>query len=215
MKLDKTKIEDFAADHYRANDQRVRWNGRQIRNAFHIAVALAENEAVEKANQPGKKYRRPKLRARHFVTVEKASSEFDNYLVSVLGMGQADRAKHNSHRRDDWRQERSNDHRESKQSRTKASTRRRKDWDTSDSSDNSSSEEDQTETESQGKSSEESEDGRDAPPTGRRKSGKSKRKSDDDESEDAQSSREMKGGKAKNSSRHRGSRDERRRRKPS
>ncbi|RSL93468.1 hypothetical protein CEP52_013219 [Fusarium oligoseptatum] len=210
MKLEKSNIEAFAADHYRENDQRVRWNGRKIRNAFHIAVALAENEAVEKANKPGKKYRRPKLRARHFVTVEKASSEFDNYLVSVLGMGQADRAKHNSHRRDDWRQERSNDHRESRQSRTKPSTRRRKDWDTSDSSDDSSSEEDQPETEGQGRSSEESEDSRDVPVTGKRRSGKSKRNSDDDGSEDAQSRREVKGGKTKKSSRHRSSRDERR-----
>ncbi|RSL55359.1 hypothetical protein CEP54_009403 [Fusarium duplospermum] len=212
MKLEKSNIEDFALDHYQANDQRVRWNGRQIRNAFHIAVALAENEAVEKANQPGKKYRRPKLRARHFLTVEKASSEFDNYLVSVLGMGQADRAKQNSHRRDDWRQERSNDHRESKQSRTKTSTRRRKDWDTSDSSDDSSSEEDQPETEGQSGSSEESKDERDIPVKGRGRSGKSKRNCDYDESEDAQSSRERKGGKAKKSSRDRRLRDERRRR---
>ena len=110
------EIIEFAEDHYSSNDQRVRWNGRQIRNAFHIAVALAENEAVEaaeaaeRAAAAGEKpngrrtQRKPTLRARHFQVVEEASSKFDEYLTSVLGMAQAERARQQSHRQDDWEQ---------------------------------------------------------------------------------------------------------------
>lgn len=45
MRVKTKAILDFAEDHWSNNEPRVRWNGRQIRNAFHIATALAENEA--------------------------------------------------------------------------------------------------------------------------------------------------------------------------
>jgi len=107
MKIREEEIIEFAEDHYDFNEQRVRWNGRQIRNAFHIAVALAENEAVERAatataTADGRAPRKPTLRARHFQVIDEASSKFDEYLTSVLGMAQAQRARQNSYRRDDW-----------------------------------------------------------------------------------------------------------------
>lgn len=104
LRLKQDEIEAFAEDHYNNNNQRTRWNGRQIRNAFHIAIALAENDAAEKAKvaKGDKKPPKPTLRAKHFQVVEEASSRFDEYLTTVLGMGHADRAKHNSLRSDGW-----------------------------------------------------------------------------------------------------------------
>jgi hypothetical protein len=51
------------------------WNGRQIRNAFQSAVALAEYYAT-----PGSKI---KLEKRHFQRVFAASDEFSNYIWKV------------------------------------------------------------------------------------------------------------------------------------
>ncbi|KAG9494808.1 hypothetical protein J7337_013947 [Fusarium musae] len=174
MKVDDDGIEEFALDHYRENDQRVRWNGRQIRNAFHIAVALAENEAINKANRTGKKYRAPTLRAKHFDTVEKASSEFDNYLRSVLGMGQADRAKQQSYRRDDWSQEESYNRGKTDEPKVKRSTKKRRKYVTSESSDDSSSEGKIPKHDSQQSSSEELESEREATTKKKQKSNKKK-----------------------------------------
>ncbi|KAM5526609.1 hypothetical protein FOXYSP1_21009 [Fusarium oxysporum f. sp. phaseoli] len=163
MKIDNVSIEEFAYDHFQGNHQRVRWNGRQIRNAFHIAVALAENEAINKANRKEKKkYRAPTLRAKHFDTVEQASSQFDNYLKSVLGMGQADRAKQQGRRRDDWSQEVSHNRGENDEPKTKRSTKKRRKYNISESSDDSSSEEEAPRNDGQQSSSEESESEREA-----------------------------------------------------
>lgn len=121
MKLKQEDIEAFAIDHYEFNDQRVRWNGRQIRNAFHIAIALAENEAAEKAkdSKSSRKPVKPTLRAKHFQMVEEASSKFDEYLTSVLGMGQSDRARQKSYRKDDW------EHKKDRKTQNKGSNKRR------------------------------------------------------------------------------------------
>jgi hypothetical protein len=138
LKIKKRAIEEFAKDHYISNDQRVRWNGRQIRNAFHIAIALAENEAVVKAKtaKGDKKSPKPTLRAKHFQMVEEASSKFDEYLTSVLGMGQSDRARQKSYRKDDWKDRKTQD-------KGSSSKRRPKRYDdSSDSSDSSNSSDD-------------------------------------------------------------------------
>ncbi|KAK4971270.1 hypothetical protein LTR66_011426 [Elasticomyces elasticus] len=62
-------------DHY-TNHKRPPWNGRQIRNAFQTAVALAEFEAKDSL---------PHLRWQHFQTVAIASDEFDEYLRKTRG----------------------------------------------------------------------------------------------------------------------------------
>ena len=97
IRIKEEEIRTFAEDHYEYSDPRTRWNGRQIRNAFHIAVALAENEAIDK-----KKPRSPVLRSRHFDLVEQASTRFDDYMTSVLGMTQSDRAMQRSILKDNW-----------------------------------------------------------------------------------------------------------------
>ncbi|EXL90487.1 hypothetical protein NOF04DRAFT_20586 [Fusarium oxysporum II5] len=178
MKIDNVSIEEFAYDHFQGNHQRVRWNGRQIRNAFHIAVALAENEAINKANRKEKKkYRAPTLRAKHFDTVEQASSQFDNYLKSVLGMGQADRAKQQGRRRDDWSQEVSHNRGENDEPKTKRSCKKRRKYNISKSSDDSSSEEEAPRNDGQQSSSEESESEREATIKRKKKTDKKKRNS--------------------------------------
>ncbi|KAL4795301.1 hypothetical protein BDV19DRAFT_398964 [Aspergillus venezuelensis] len=100
-------IQKFAKDHYRNSNPQQRWNGRQIRNAFHIAVAIAEDRALEKNKeeaQNGEQRKHiPVLRASYFKLVETASTKFDDYLHEVHGMGQRDVAKQNSNRNDDWR----------------------------------------------------------------------------------------------------------------
>ena len=84
--VDRTEIEAFARSHWKDGK---RWNGRQIRNAFQTAIALAEYEFQEtcrECEQTGDKPPfRPKLKDRHFKAVAKTSAEFDDYLQSVMG----------------------------------------------------------------------------------------------------------------------------------
>lgn len=110
MVVKKDDISRFAKSHYKENDPQQRWNGRQIRNAFHIAAAMAEDHAAEKnrkAAEEGKpKEHTPVLKASYFRLVEDASTRFDDYLHEVHGMGKQDLAKQNSTRRDDWNRDR-------------------------------------------------------------------------------------------------------------
>ncbi|KAJ2993128.1 hypothetical protein NUW58_g1941 [Xylaria curta] len=107
MRVKDKEIMEFASDHYQHNKPSIRWNGRQIRNAFHVAIALAENEAQEQEQDRAKKNSGKEvqavLRAEHFDSVERASSKFDDYLHDVLGMGHSDRVHQQALRFDNWR----------------------------------------------------------------------------------------------------------------
>lgn len=171
LKAKDKSIEEFAEEHYRFNKAHVRWNGRQIRNAFHIAVALAENEAMEESPTSGNdKPPRATLRTRHFRKVQDASAGFDNYLTSVLGMAHAERARNQSYRQDTWREERGNDERDGN-GRTRDSRRNKRQPIPPDdnSSDSTDSREDDDVAE-KGIESDESSDGK----------GRSKRQNSDD-----------------------------------
>jgi SpoVK/Ycf46/Vps4 family AAA+-type ATPase len=77
------------------------WNGRQIRNAFQTAIALAEYEAHEDQ----KKYKSstpltPSLCMKNFRKVAEASDHFDKYIREVAGT-QEDIARERQERRDD------------------------------------------------------------------------------------------------------------------
>ena len=82
----KEKIIKYA-NQYGEDDNR--WNGRQIRNAFQTAIALAEYdfqaECKESKEQNKATPLRPVLEKSHFKAVARASAEFDNYLAGVLG----------------------------------------------------------------------------------------------------------------------------------
>lgn len=69
------------------------WNGRQIRNAFQTAIALAVHEAYVKGGKP-------ELTEHHFEQVARASNEFDRYLKTLHGRSESQIAKLNKTRTD-------------------------------------------------------------------------------------------------------------------
>ena len=102
---DRKGILKFASKHYRElAESETTWNGRQIRNAFQTAIALAEWAAYKsqlkfKSPVPLK----PRLESEHFEQVAKASKHFDAYLKETQVGSMADLASNNRERRDDFR----------------------------------------------------------------------------------------------------------------
>ncbi|KAJ5726047.1 uncharacterized protein N7483_007404 [Penicillium malachiteum] len=90
------EIIKFAKEHFKdiKSKNLLNWNGRQIRNAFQTAVALAAFDA--------KKNKRPNdliLGKEQFIRVAAAAEEFDKYLLS-LSQGKNDSQLAEEHR---WR----------------------------------------------------------------------------------------------------------------
>lgn len=87
------EIMAFARTHFyerkKLGDNRV-WNGRQIRNSFQTAVALAEYEVKVKREKEGDASIRVTLKAAHFATVARASAEFENYLDTTKDKTEAE-----------------------------------------------------------------------------------------------------------------------------
>ncbi|KAK4500104.1 hypothetical protein PRZ48_008290 [Zasmidium cellare] len=87
------EIMAFARAHFydrkKLGDHRV-WNGRQIRNSFQTAVALAEYEVKVKREKEGDVSLRVTLKASHFDTVARASAEFEKYLDTTLDKTEAE-----------------------------------------------------------------------------------------------------------------------------
>ncbi|KAI1130703.1 hypothetical protein F5Y10DRAFT_235014 [Nemania abortiva] len=96
FKIKEKEILKFAKRHFRQSEKEGlgTWNGRQIRNAFQAAIALAEYDGQQiKEGDP-----RPILGEAQFNIVAESSREFDRYLVSTLGAADSDIA-----RREEWR----------------------------------------------------------------------------------------------------------------
>ena len=66
-----------------ADRQTQRWNGRQIRNAFQSAIALAKWDYQEDGINEGD---RPVLSVRQFEVVAQTSSHFDAYISTMHGI---------------------------------------------------------------------------------------------------------------------------------
>ncbi|KAF3016552.1 hypothetical protein E8E14_012443 [Neopestalotiopsis sp. 37M] len=107
--IDQSEITQFAMDYY-DNNKQGRWNGRQIRNAFQSALAMAEFEVlgIEGVNQDDnvvsidpEAVQTVKLGKKHFEEVAKAYKGFVDYLNKVYGAGSARRARENMWRFDD------------------------------------------------------------------------------------------------------------------
>ncbi|KAA6412652.1 MAG: hypothetical protein FRX48_03644 [Lasallia pustulata] len=102
---DRKEILKFASKHYKELVKSENtWNGRQIRNAFQTAIALAEWDAY----QAQLKYKfptmpTPRLEHEHFERVAKASKHFDAYLKETLVGSAADLAREHRERKDDFR----------------------------------------------------------------------------------------------------------------
>lgn len=179
LRVKEDEIRNFAQTHYEQNRRHARWNGRQIRNAFHIAVALAENEAkVTTGKEERRKSPQPTLRKKHFRMVEGASTKFDDYLTEVLGGSHSAWAKHKTNRKDTWKEKiYSRERSSTRHDRNKGARRRtavESDDITSDSSD-SQEDEDEDEERSDGNDSSEENGG------SKREDGDETKSSDDDD----------------------------------
>lgn len=83
------KIRDWVSDHW----EQMQWNGRQIRNGFQTAVALAEFKAKQSSAQhPGLEPVRPVLEIKQFKLLVKASKQFNDYLHRTHGDDEEQRA---------------------------------------------------------------------------------------------------------------------------
>ena len=108
MDADEKEIMEYADLHFKRGDANdTAWNGRQIRNAFQTATALAEFEARERHSKDvksGKKDAsapvRPMLQPKHFDVVAQASFDFDKYLDSIDDETLAERAHRAAERND-------------------------------------------------------------------------------------------------------------------
>ena len=80
------EIRKFAVQHWLDNENKPsrHWNGRQIKNGFQTALALANWEFYE--TKQGQSLERPLLRAKHFDRVAKTSDHFDDYIGDVYGI---------------------------------------------------------------------------------------------------------------------------------
>ncbi|KAI0885474.1 P-loop containing nucleoside triphosphate hydrolase protein [Annulohypoxylon maeteangense] len=78
LRLQEKEILEYAAKHYKhlTKQDMLPWNGRQIRNAFQTAIAIAKYEAKD-SNEP------PTLTVKHFRKVAKTAKEFDQYLMEL------------------------------------------------------------------------------------------------------------------------------------
>ncbi|KAI0856903.1 P-loop containing nucleoside triphosphate hydrolase protein [Xylaria cubensis] len=90
------EITAFAIEYFQ-NNKEGRWNGRQIRNAFQSALALAELDALGEGDFLGESdHNRPVVLGRkNFDTVADAYKGFTSYLKQVYGADFARRAREN------------------------------------------------------------------------------------------------------------------------
>lgn len=102
--LNKKRLLQFAADNFNL----LQWNGRQIRNSFQTALALAEfearkhssNEGRDPGGSPGAE---PKLSVKHFRTIALASQEFEEYLQQTHGRSEEKQAHYDKMRAEDFK----------------------------------------------------------------------------------------------------------------
>lgn len=96
ININTSEITEFAIDYFE-NNKEGRWNGRQIRNAFQSALALAEldawgtDDSLDEANQDCPVV----LGRKRFDTVAESYKGFTSYLKQVYGADFARRAREN------------------------------------------------------------------------------------------------------------------------
>jgi hypothetical protein len=95
MEIRKEEILKFARKHYNSDDEALRWNGRQIRNAFQIAASLARFQEQQQQQQQKERVSEeetgtngttaPYIGKKHFKQVAQATADFDKMRRDVLG----------------------------------------------------------------------------------------------------------------------------------
>jgi hypothetical protein len=104
IEIDTQQILEYAKLHFETQCRLTGgtgWNGRQIRNAFQSATALAQFECKSPSDPVH-------LQVRHFEIVAKAAAEFDDYLIRTTGHSDAERAAFNMMRTDSFNPSTSN-----------------------------------------------------------------------------------------------------------
>jgi hypothetical protein len=82
LAIDETDLLDFAKFHFKQGS--ARWNGRQIRNAFQVALGLAYYEyRGERLGAAGDEVRVPTLSVKHFETMHAITTSFEHYRNTV------------------------------------------------------------------------------------------------------------------------------------
>ncbi|KAK8087784.1 hypothetical protein PG997_002745 [Apiospora hydei] len=101
LEIKESEITQFALDYF-DNNKEGRWNGRQIRNAFQSAIALAELDALgtDDLLDDTDHGRTVVLGKKNFETVADAYKGFLDYLKQVYGADFARRARENLWRYD-------------------------------------------------------------------------------------------------------------------
>ena len=111
LHIDEAEILAFVKKHYSVTTpKKANWNGRQIRNAFQTATALAEYEAHDHKSDRNKATsseqatpRELELKVEHFDRVAWASFEFDRYLSKTRALSDTELAFQNAERTDHFR----------------------------------------------------------------------------------------------------------------
>ncbi|KAF5541680.1 AAA family ATPase [Fusarium phyllophilum] len=100
FKIKEKEILKFGKKHFRTLEKNSyeTWNGRQIRNAFQTAIALAEHQSMTQS--PGDP--RPTLGKEQFEAVARGFMQFDEYISKTLGATDADMAKREGWRNDGY-----------------------------------------------------------------------------------------------------------------
>ncbi|EPE26297.1 P-loop containing nucleoside triphosphate hydrolase [Glarea lozoyensis ATCC 20868] len=88
--IEEDRIRKFYERHWAENIEHPsrRWNGRQIKNAFQTALALANWDFHDA--QESLRLERPLLKAAHFDRVAETSAHFDDYISDIHGLKEED-----------------------------------------------------------------------------------------------------------------------------
>lgn len=97
IEFDRDELLEFAKSHFKRHERhRTTWNGRQIRNGFQTALALAHYDRIKKLSKDGitpdqaaesgkKKWMKVKLTKKHFSDIARTANDFENYLAGLRG----------------------------------------------------------------------------------------------------------------------------------
>lgn len=92
IKFRKDKLLKFAQKHYESHEKtESTWNGRQIRNAFQLAIAMDQYDRLQRIQDAKKRSLEPpksssyiQLRVENFKEIAKTAHEFETYMGSFM-----------------------------------------------------------------------------------------------------------------------------------
>lgn len=90
--VNEANIRKFAKEQWSDSKKRLtrRWNGRQIKNAFQIAIALAKWDFNDEKKKGTTDLEKPLLTEKQFRVVSQTSAHFDDYISKMHGIDEDD-----------------------------------------------------------------------------------------------------------------------------